>query len=89
MAILFANFILSILLGHVVLDAVGVLPDGDAGGMAVMRVFGLGVVLCDLGYRRSRGLTVWSLDASTFFWILPTWVFGLFCLTVGPQLLWS
>ena len=45
-------------------------------GPGWMLVTGLGMAVLDAGFRSSTELGMFSLEASTFFFILPTWVAG-------------
>ena len=72
------------LFGIHVLEA---LPAEDSTMMALVRLTGVGIVISDLWYRRDQQIPFFSLEASTFFFVIPTWAVGIFFLLVSQQFL--
>ncbi len=86
--IIFGN--LSVLffgLGFLLVNMLEVMPVGDATGVVLVRLAGLGIAITDVAYQRAQNLSVVSLEASTTFFVIPSWVVGLVLLVfAGPML---
>ena len=64
-----------------------VMPVGDATGVPLVRLAGLGIAISDVAYRRAQSLSVMSLEASTIFFVIPSWLVGLVLLVFAGPLL--
>ncbi len=67
--------------------ALEILPAEDSTMMALMRLTGVGIILSDIWFRRDQDLPFFSLEASTFFFVIPTWAIGVFFLLASKQFL--
>lgn len=74
--------------GFLLVNALGVMPPGDQSGAVASWLWGVGIVLADVWYRRSQGMSLFDLAASTVFFVIPTWVVGIVVILFGTQL-WS
>ncbi len=86
--IIFGNFgVLVLGLGFLLVNVLEVMPVGDSTAVLLVRLAGLGIAITDVAYRRAQNLSVMSLEASTIFFVIPSWVVGLVLLVfAGPML---
>ena len=86
--IIFGNLgVLLFGLGFLLVNVFEVMPVGDATGAVFVRLAGLGIAITDVAYRRAKNLSVMSLQASTIFFVIPSWVVGLVLLIFARPLL--
>jgi hypothetical protein len=52
-------------------------------GLVASSLFAATVIFLDVRYRRRYHLTLWDRSRSTWWFLLPTWTFGVFVLGVG------
>ncbi len=60
-----------------------VLPEGYRGMAPLAWATGFAIVGLDVWFRRSNGYSLFSLKASTIFYVIPTWVVGVGFLVAG------
>ena len=75
--------------GYFGIHAFEMLPAEDSTMMALVRLTGVGIILSDVWFRREHDLSIFSLEASTFFFVIPTWAIGVFFLFVSKQFLFG
>ena len=75
--ILGANFGVFLGLGFLLVTALGLIEPGDAAGGAFFCLMGLGIAASDIVWRRSQELSLGNLEASTLFFVIPTWIAGV------------
>lgn len=84
--ILGINFGAFLALGFLFVTMLGVLEPGDTAGGVFTCAMGLGIAASDILWRRSNELPLGSLEASTLFFVIPTWVAGVACFVYGLTL---
>lgn len=60
-----------------------VLPEGYRSLALLAWATGFAIVGLDVWFRRSNGISLFSLKASTIFYVIPTWVVGVVFLVAG------
>lgn len=72
--------------GFLLVNALEIIPPGNRAGAVASWLWGVGIIVSDLWYRRSQAMPLLDPAASTVFFVIPTWAVGIVPILIGAQL---
>ena len=64
-----------------------VIKPGNGAGAVFFCAVGIGTIITDMLYRKRQELSLGSLETSTVFFVIPTWVAGIVLFFMGLSIL--